>query len=176
MYKHSHIKRDDGDHINIWVDRRFIEREEDEPDLAKRIKLRLGKGANFLTTAASDRCGSHSRDDKTGPNAPYTGGVKAIFNWANNHSGGLFIVGSGGEWNNLVVAGSNSGANALYRVNTVNSNNNCQVGTKDIRNDADWTKNRERKFGSSYRASSTGRETCTGTRTRYQVIRTKYDV
>lgn len=179
MYKHSHIKRDDGDHINIWVDRRFAEEvdddREDEQDLAKRQGVRFADDANFNNVLGSDRCDSHTRDDKTGPNAPYTGGLNAMFRWADTNKG-AFYINDNGPWHNLVVAGSNSGANTLYRVQAVTPTTVYYVGTKDIRNDVDWTNNRRRKFGSSWRASSTGRETCSLKRIRYQVIRTKYDV
>lgn len=71
----------------------------------------------------NNACGKHSRDNKTRPNAPYTGSVKAMYRWADELGlgGGVFVPKSG--WNNLVVAGSNTGANActarkLSMVNT----------------------------------------------------------
>lgn len=179
MYKHSHIKRDDGDHINIWVDRRFADKVEDdgedEQDLSKRQGIRLADNVDFQGNDHPDWCTDHTRDDKTGPNAPYTGGLNAMFRWADTNKG-FFHITDGGPWQNLVIAGSNTGANTLYRVQAVDPSDTFHVGLKDIRNDVDWTRNKRRKFGSSWRASSTGRESCSYHRIRYQVIRTKYDV
>lgn len=103
--------------------------------------------------------------------------MEAIFKWADGYSG-RFKVAGGGKWHDLVLAGSNSGANAKYRVNTVTlgAGSSIEVGTKDVRNDADWTRKRARKYGSSWRASSTGRETRNGHRIRYNVIKTGYTV
>lgn len=94
-----------------------------------------------------------------------------MFNWANAHNG-AFHVPPGGQWQPLVVAGSNSGANAVHRVQAVDDHHSFFVGTKDVRNDADWTRKQAIEFNGRKRASSTGRETCSGKRIRYQVVMT----
>lgn len=177
MYKHAHIKREDGDHINIWVHRSFVEDdEEEEQGLAKRQqKVRLGYNVNFDAGRDSDRCNDHSRDVKTNQGSPFTGGVGAMFQWAHERNG-AFFVGPGGAWQPLVVAGSNSGANAVHRVQAVSGGDSFYVGTKDVRNDADWTRNHAIQFNGRWRASSTGRETCSGNRVRYQVVQTDESV
>lgn len=181
MYKHSLLKRDDGDHVTVWVDRRFIEHEDDEEDdesLAKRqTDIRLANGSGFKNDIFSDRCHHHKRQDHTGPNGPTTGGVQAIYQWARAHSGGTFPVTTSTTWKNLIVAGSNGGTNALYRARTTGGSQGTLIGTADVRNDADWTQNKARNFGGKWRASSKGGETCAyGLRLNYELIKTKYDV
>jgi hypothetical protein len=184
VYKHSLIRREDGDHIIIWVDNRFVTEgeldavhgaEKNEENLVERQSTRIGKEAEFEKWWISDWCRDHKRQDHTGPNGPYSGGVQAMYRWARAHGGGFFNV-VGQDWQNLVIAGSNSGANALYRARSVRSTTG-RLGTMDLRNDADWTQNRARKFGSSWRASSKGGETCDiNVRLNYEIIRTKYKV
>lgn len=178
MYKHSLIERDDGDHVVIWVDRSFVDeddQDEEEKELVKRQqRWRIANGMEF-GHGFSDHCRDHRRQDHTGPNGPYSGGVLTMYQWARAHSGGYFRF-RGWDWHNLFVAGSNSGANALYKAKIL-PGGDVTVGTQDLRNDADWTYKKRRKFGSSWRASSKGGETCNiNTRINYQLIRTKYAV
>ncbi|EKJ77350.1 hypothetical protein FPSE_02428 [Fusarium pseudograminearum CS3096] len=171
MYKHSMLKRDDGDHVVVWVARDFIEAN-DGQGVSKRQTARPGTNSNFQNDAISDYCRDHKRQNHAGPNGPFSGGVKAMYGWARGHSGGSWPVGSG--WKNLVLAGSNSGANALYRAR-VTSGDVTHVGTQDVRNDADWTQQRAQKFNGQWRASSKGGETCsTNDRINYEIIRTDY--
>jgi hypothetical protein len=68
----------------------------------------------------------------------------------------------GRDWRSLIFAGSNSGANAVYRAKMTKSLGTHIIGSGagDVRNDADWTRNRAQKFGNSWRASSKVGETC----------------
>lgn len=175
MYKHSEIKRADGDDIHVWVSRSFVEDdEEEEQDLAKRQqqKVRLGHGADYTPGGDDDNCKDHTRDKKSNAGSPFKGGVDAMFNWANARSG-RFRVDKGKDWQPLVVAGSNLGANAVHRVQSVGGGL-FYVGTKDVRNDADWTRNHCETFDGRTRCSSTGRESCSprANRIRYQVVQT----
>ncbi|KAH7024378.1 uncharacterized protein B0I36DRAFT_250525 [Microdochium trichocladiopsis] len=182
MYKHSLLKRGDGDHVTVWVDRRYVEHEDlheardTEAALEERdINLRVGKDAAFSGSIISDYCYDHKRQDHTGPNGPTTGGVKAIYQWARAHGGGKFNVKSTTNWENLVVAGSNGGTNALYRARALSGG--TDIGTQDVRNDADWTLSKQRSFSGSWRASSKGGESCyLGRRINYELIRTQYNV
>lgn len=175
------VKRDDGDHVIIWVDNNFNEtlpdETEDEQGISKRQSVRLGKDSRFFggAGAISDWCRGHDRTDWTSSSAPYSGGVQAMYRWARAHRGGNWPVPSG-SWRNLVVAGSNSGANALYKVYGRDWPD-TKIGTMDVRNDADWTQKKARKFGNSWRAASHGAQTCgVHFRVRYQLLRTKYNV
>lgn len=180
MYRHAILKRHDGDHVTIWIDRDFIEERdegESEESLARRQSVRIAKTGRFDTDGVSDYCRDHKRQDHTGPNGPTSGGVQAMYRWARGHSGGLFKV-VNKDWQNLIVAGSNKGANALYRARRKDGPDTL-LGTMDLRNDADWTQNRARSFNGVWRASSKGGETCWNwaqTRLNYELIRTKYDV
>lgn len=165
------IKRDDGDHITIWIDNGFVEVNDDEADedLAKRQNVRIAPGAQYKNSLARDWCADHIRNDHTGPNGPFSGGVQAIYRWAGGRDG-YFSFGDEsysdqpGTWRDFIIAGSNSGANAVYKARlTGKPHPNWHergVGTFDIRDDADWTQHKARKFGSSYRASSRGEERC----------------
>ncbi|RGP69507.1 hypothetical protein FSPOR_4611 [Fusarium sporotrichioides] len=176
MYKHSMFKRDDGDHVVVWVARDFVENENEVDHgqgIDKRQTARPGTKSGFVSDSQSDYCRDHKRENHAGPNGPYSGGVQAMYSWARGHSGGRWTVKS--SWKNLVLAGSNSGANAIYRARTTDGGE-TSIGTQDVRNDADWTRNRAREFsGRGWRASSKGGETCGGwTRINYEIIRTDY--
>lgn len=172
------VKRDDGDHVIIWVDNSFNDTVPDESEgLSKRMGVRVGKGSGWSSAIGhiDDFCRNHDRTDWTHSGAPYSGGVKAMYQWARASRAGNWDV-PHGRWQNLLVAGSNSGANALYRVYGRDSPG-TSIGTKDVRNDADWTQKRARKFGNSWRAGSHGAHTCgVHFRVRHQLLRTKYDV
>ena len=168
------FKRDDGDHIVIWVARSFSEHQ--DGTLMKRQQARPGKNGYYTEYAVSDYCRRHSRQNHAGPNGPYSGGVQAMYNWANSHRG-YFVVQS--SWENLMIAGSNTGANAVYRAKTKNGRDGTIVGTMDVRNDADWTQNRAMEFsGRGWRASSKGGEDCSGSGIRilYEIVRSDYRV
>lgn len=154
VYKHAHIKRDDGDDIHIWVDRGFIEHDEEE--LAKRQEARP---VTSISDGISDYCRDHARNDATGPDSPFSGGTNALYRWARSHHGGSFSVSAAGGWKDLIVAGTNSGANAVYRA-SIARGGGTDIGTQDIRNDADWTRGRARNYNGRWRAQSYGRETC----------------
>ena len=162
------FKRDDGDHIVVWVARSFTE---DEPSLAKRQGARPGRESGFTNSPISDYCRSHKRQNHAGPNGPYSGGVQAMYRWARGHRGGRWDIDR--NWENLVIAGSNKGANAVYKARVVDDTV-ASIGTMDVRNDADWTQNRAREFsGRGWRASSKGGETCgLNTRINYEIVRT----
>ena len=165
------FKRDDGDHIVVWVARSFTETE-DEPGLTKRQGARPGRESSFRDDFVSDYCRSHKRQNHAGPNGPYSGGVQAMYRWARGHSGGSWPLGK--SWENLVIAGSNKGANAVYKARVVSGSSGTSIGTMDVRNDADWTQNRAREFsGRGWRASSKGGETCLlNSRINYEIVKT----
>ncbi|RGP81365.1 hypothetical protein FLONG3_509 [Fusarium longipes] len=167
MYKHSMFKRDDGDHIIIWVARSFEEHEDET--LTKRQGARPGRESNYRTSPNSDYCNSHKRQNHAGPNGPYSGGVQAMYRWANSNRGVWPVM---SDWENLMIAGSNSGANAVYRARTLSSIG-TGIGTMDVRNDADWTQYRAREFsGRGWRASSKGGESCNRVRINYEIVKT----
>lgn len=174
MYKHARIKRDDGDDLTIWVNRRFVPTDEESQDLTKRQGARMGSGGNYRG-GDRDQCNNHARNHHRTASSPYSGGVQAIERWAGAREGYFTITAQLEKWDNLVVGGSNSGANALYRAQRADGNN-IRIGTEDIRDDADWTADGAVKFGSSWRAQGYGRESCPGGRLKYEIIRTKYNV
>lgn len=166
------FKRDDGDHIVIWVARSFLEHQ--DGSLMKRQQARPGKDTYYTKYPVSDYCGNHRRQNHAGPNGPYSGGVQAMYRWANSNRGYFSI---GGSWDTLMIAGSNTGANAVYKAKTKNGSGGTTVGTMDVRNDADWTQNRAAEFsGRGWRASSKGGEDCNSKRILYEIVRSDYRV
>ncbi|KAJ3535790.1 hypothetical protein NM208_g6988 [Fusarium decemcellulare] len=165
MYKHAVIKRDDGDHFTVWVDKGFAPTEgpEEAPGKAKRQTARLASGARFTgSTLLRDYCRNHDRKDLTSERSPTTGGVEAIYRWARDHDG-YFHYGpdTGLGWRDLVVGGSNGGSNARYRAQFIESSVTLlRIGSYDVRNDADWTRKRARVYNGKWRAASYGWETC----------------
>ncbi len=126
VYRHSVIKRDDGDHVTIWVAKSYNEssQEQDDPDkdvldpkLAARSKLKIGSADVWSSTPVTSQCDMSrtSYIGYTGPNAPFTGGVDAIVRWGNN-CGGWWWLGGHNVVQNLIVAGSASGFNVRFTV------------------------------------------------------------
>ncbi|KAH7304022.1 hypothetical protein B0I35DRAFT_484700 [Stachybotrys elegans] len=182
MYKHSIIKRDDGDHITIWVDNGFEENVgPKEGSLDKRQKAGLYRAAHFHDTP-NDECREHRRFDWTSKNAPTTGGIIALRQWAWDHYGafGWGEAYGGSAWRNVLVAGSNAGTNACYRARVdrwERHSVNVRIGTADVAADADFTMSLARNYDGKWRASSYGYETCGGpgqggTDMKYEVRRT----
>ncbi|GJC99158.1 hypothetical protein CH63R_11223 [Colletotrichum higginsianum IMI 349063] len=166
MYKHSLHKRDDGDDITIWFDNGFPEVEgPQEHPLSKRQRARLWWSHHYSASGGgiSDMCRQHDRKDWTSSNSPYTGGVRAIAEWARDNKG-YFIwgdIGGGWVWRTVLIGGSNSGRNARYRGQVTDPGiaTRAFVGTDDVKDDADWTHDRGRDFSSStggWRAASYG--------------------
>lgn len=110
------IKRDDGDHVTIWVANSYTEHEEEDADnsgvqLTKRQGYRIGQN-QWNSNRRNSECFSTSYIGDTGPHAPFTGGAIAIANWGNsNCKGSWFLIRSR---NDLIVAGSNSGFNMRF--------------------------------------------------------------
>ncbi|KAF4345165.1 hypothetical protein FBEOM_871 [Fusarium beomiforme] len=179
MFKHSVFKRNDGDHITIWVDRGYVEEDEDSEagfKHAKRQSTRLVGGSRYHGSDQYDTCYSHDRKDATVSISPFTGGIVSIRDWAAGRKGyfpfgGTHPVG----WRSLLVAGSNSGANALYRARVQEGSISVHtgIGTEDVRDDAAWTNERRKLFNGRYRAASYGWETCkldgTGIRMNFEI-------
>lgn len=168
VYKHSVFKRDDGDHITIWVDNGFQEAEGPQEDpLSKRQTARLWFSHHYTAAngRATDYCRQHDRRDWTSAGAPFTGGVRAIAEWARDNRGWFNwgVAGGGWGWRTVLIGGSNSGSNARYRGQVIDDNPfaaGTQVGTDDVRDDAYWTLDRQRQFNGRWRAASYGWETC----------------
>ena len=170
VYKHSVIKRDDGDDVIVWVDNHFVDTEgpEEDPSLDKRqIKVQLKGGLYWVQGGSSDRCRDPDRKDATGPRGATTGGIDAMCRWAETHSG-YFRYGNnfgGWGWRTIMIAGSNGGANARYRAQFItgqDSNQAMHIGTRDLYDDADWTRDRKQNYDGKWRAASYGWESCLG--------------
>lgn len=138
------VKRDDGDHVTIWVDNSYVEPGDDELDaddsntdvsdveLARRQSLRIL--SVFSSGAATKEwCHGDSYVQDTGANAPFTGGANAIISWSNSCSGG-WRAGIA-EVRDLIVAGSNKGSNMHFRIEarwTIDGTVWSSIGCRDV--------------------------------------------
>nr|RBQ84599.1 hypothetical protein FVER53263_10761 [Fusarium verticillioides] len=164
MHKHSVLKRHDGDHVTIWV-HSGIEDVEDSK-IEKRQRARNDAGGRFKTGGRySDFCYSHDRKKpKLDKNSPTSGGVEAMRSWARNTKGYWQLTADDRTWLDLVVAGSNGGANAKYRIKIIEVDTHyIGMGTDDVAADADFTRNENFvKIEGKWRSASYGWETCAG--------------
>ncbi|KAK0382730.1 hypothetical protein NLU13_9826 [Sarocladium strictum] len=157
MYKHSVHRRNDGDHVTIWVNRSFRPTEESEVDLeARGVRLVANKGGSGDT----DACKHSSFRTRTGPNGPFTGGLLQLSQWGNDNRGSFLT--SNNDWTDLVIAGSNSGSNAKFAARSKAAGNFIsRVGTFDIRDLArDTERMFKQQFDGRWRAAGEGTMPC----------------
>jgi hypothetical protein len=116
------VKRDDGDHVTIWVHNSFEEGEpveelpagldssadeladDDAPDtkLAKRQKTAIKNEWDGVLRGHECWWDKTIYHDDTGPTAPYTGGLNAVVSWGRNRKGGWWVRSTRGR--DLIVA------------------------------------------------------------------------
>ncbi|KAH8172798.1 hypothetical protein LIA77_07053 [Sarocladium implicatum] len=177
MYKHSVIKRSDGDHVTIWAHNTYEDLEGPaENPKSKRQTAKLHGGAaaaHWRNRPDFVNCRSHQRWDITSGTSPFTGGIEAIRDWTWDNVG-FFLMGvnpetrevygpgGGWGWRTVLVGGSNSGRNARYRMAVWDANIQYFgiVHNPDIRHDCDWTLDRRRSFNGRWRAAAHGRQRC----------------
>lgn len=138
------IKRDDGDHVTIWLHNSYVEHghEESEADtdgssveLTKRQSYRITSTGSWDGNRRNRECllDRTTYTGDTGPNAPYTGGANAIIGWSNNCSGGWRV--STTSRRDLIVAGSNSGFNMRFTVagtRSIDLSVTANIGCRDV--------------------------------------------
>lgn len=158
MWKHSVIKRADGDDTTIWVHNSYVE----EAEGVEKRQTKLWHTG--LSSGRTDNCGHSSFVGDTGPGAPFTGGIQHMARWGASANGNFFVNGSQSRtWWILVVAGSNSGANASFqaRASIANVGWYIHVGARDVGDLSRDTNNMfARKFGNSWRARARGHMEC----------------
>lgn len=151
MYAHSVFKRDDGDHVTIWIDNSFIpeDSEVDERDIDAAVKLagvekrQARPLRGLITGGCSDCCGDSTFNSRTDGNGPFTGGVERLINWGNSNRGSFQIRQLEDEnFKGLIVAGTNSGANLRFRARRWRDIP-AWIGTTDI---TDLTRDSRHKF------------------------------
>lgn len=160
------MKRDDGDHVTIWVDRDFVEESE---GLVRRQGVRPN-GDEYRTSISRHNCDRITRVNHTGPNSPTTGGLQAIERWTRANRGGWVIRAA---WKTLIIGGSNTGNNAAYRVHqTADRQSGTVIGTEDVQHDMEWTNGRAREFTGGWRARSKGTMRCAYLDSEYDIVKT----
>lgn len=143
------MKRDDGDHVTIWVSNNYTEGEAEATTevaagpLEKRQKANVWNADHYYTATCLGNslncCSSGTHRGDTGPNAPYTGGAHAIISWGNSCRGKWIFWGGpvdhGVRYRNLIVAGTNSGANMRFTIGqrSIEGNLFAEIGCKDVR-------------------------------------------
>ena len=167
MFRHSLVRRTDGDDITIWVDNSYTEEEEDEPvpDTTPALKERAHLSAPAIDWFVPERnCGGLTYSMLTADNSAFTAGVHEMYRWANTRKAGFTIWSrTQDSWQRLIIAGSNSGGNARYdqrHLMTHNFNTN-KVGTYDIRDAVKASLDRyQRQRNGHWRIAAKGRMWC----------------
>lgn len=170
MFKHSLVRRTDGDDITVWVHNSYEEEAEEEEEEAPAVKARqLPLSADMLNSNIHpDMCSGSTFEDRTGNNSPFTGGVSTMRNWALSRRGGFGVLGRDRyqfyQWyTTLVTAGSNSGANAHFNVIPRHDHlyRPMRVGTYDIGDiSRDSLTRFQRQTSNGWRMEARGRMPC----------------
>lgn len=130
------MKRSSGEDITIWVHNSWQDHKEDEETPAKDDKRahHIWEGG-YRRGQASYMCATFvDAYDRTTANSPFTGGAHNILTWASQNRG-AFDLNSGccPHLSDLIISGSNSGANAAYSVQPWHQRR-FFLGTVDIAN------------------------------------------
>jgi hypothetical protein len=172
VYKHSVVKRQDEEDITVWVHKSFeeydiaveqsLEQSLEQPsELDKRDqRLNIPGGIGWWEHGLAIMCHSPERFDVTGPKGAFTGGIIHMRDWCYNLGRGNFPLGGpnyGSGWRTLMIAGSNSGANVMYRAQLRPGGNNNKVvfiGVLDMWDDLRWTYGKRKVYSVKERAAS----------------------
>ncbi|KAL2212799.1 hypothetical protein CC79DRAFT_1379851 [Sarocladium strictum] len=181
MYKHSVVKRDDEEDITVWVHKSFEEDGipaeqslEQSSELNKRDQRLNTPGIEWWEHGLAIMCHSPERYDVTGPKGAFTGGIIHMRDWCYNLGRGNFPLGGpyyGSGWRTLMTAGSNSGANVMYRAQLRPGGNNNKavfIGVLDIWDDLKWTYSKRKVYSGKERAASWGYKRCMERETGHQ--------
>ena len=172
VFRHSLIRRADGDDVTIWVHNSYQEhKEEAAPAVEARAYVWGDGGHGFDPKIFYDQCAGSDYSGLTSKVSAFTGGVWEMYRWANTRRAGFEVPAyccPGDGWTtfeNLVIAGSNAGANARFGVKHYFADDRrypLLVGTEDIR---DVTRETLARFQANYdgkwRVASSGRMACT---------------
>ena len=112
------LKRSSGDDSTIWVHNSWQdEKREEAPHQSEKRALHIWEGAYNRGGGAYMCWDFVDAYDRTTANSPFTGGAHNILAWASNNRG-FFDLNSGccPYLSDLIISGSNSGANAAYSV------------------------------------------------------------
>ncbi|KAH7362249.1 hypothetical protein B0T11DRAFT_297706 [Plectosphaerella cucumerina] len=183
-FKHAVIRRDNGDDITIWVHRSFVE--ERDPSLSGPLTERQVRPWDKFRPSTypwSPRlsCTYYTHVDKTNSTSPLADSAAYLATWAKN-TNGMFAAVSyttpqgvivWDTWSDFVVAGTNSGGNAVFSVGFPGSTRGqtAAVLTANIFDLVDHSHTHfKRKYGSTWRVEAEGKATC------YQAIASHQNV
>lgn len=180
VFKHSIIKRADGDDVTIWVHRNFTEGEptpEQERGLQvgqpeKRAPAVHGVGKNWKPIGPGEDGHAYCYEkplrllDITSGVSPPVSSVKELAIWGRHHSG-LFAFGewkpwvdNQNKWVNLVVAGKAKGTHARFAAKW-NQFGLIMLGPGDVSSAVDAVVSRFAiKYGSTSRVAAHGTFSC----------------
>ena len=180
MYKHTVYKRADGDDYTVWVYNGYNETES-EPEAIEspeaenqldarqeRVRVINNNQQNYRNENGGRKCSHQYVEGTTHPNAAFTGGANAIVRWADSQNG-RFYMNAGccrdPKRVNLIIGGSNSGANLRFGVGVHpgNAQGYVWVGSQDVgiitRGARD---NYQRNYGNGWRVQAHGGMRCDG--------------
>lgn len=177
MYKHTVYKRGNGDDYTLWVHNSFndtAEGDEESPEaestsqLAARQNVRVINNSqqNHRNIDGGNRCRRQNIHGTTHPNAAFTGGANAIIRWADSQNGRFYADANccrDPKRVNLIVAGTNSGANIRFGIGVHPSNaaGYTIVGSRDVGDVTRTSRDSyQRKYGNRWRVQSHGAFRC----------------
>lgn len=166
MYKHTVYKRHDGDDITIWVHNSFVEDTDvgisEAPD-----KRALKSQYHYSSDPNGKMCSNyHDWAGDTGTWSPTTGGPNEMIQWAKSRKGvWSFTVLPASDlrrYHNLVVAGSNGGANARLEAKRTHGDLYGWIGTYDVAEVVRGAVNRfQKKINGKWMVGASGKMDCT---------------
>jgi hypothetical protein len=151
VYRHSLIKRTDGNDVTIWVHNSFdatVPRDEDRSTPLEERRLRQPNKVPFQK-GSSQPCFEKSMRSLTSSTlGAFTGGVNEIFSWGRANPG-RFVLDGVRQHTGLVIAGSNSGANACFMAKLApGSSAVSYLGSSDVAYLARDSTKFQRQYGS----------------------------
>lgn len=159
MFKHSLIRRADGDDITIWVDNSFEETPSAAP--ANSCIRRHLWASGFDSKRQRDSCGSFVWKDDTTKDSPTTGSVHEIASWLSGTNGGFFIRSNQPDWQRFITAGNKQGTNAHFSMKLTEQYRQGYVGTNDILYlAAESLRKYQRQFSGKWRVGAWGDVRC----------------
>ncbi|KAH7362134.1 hypothetical protein B0T11DRAFT_81046 [Plectosphaerella cucumerina] len=173
MFPHSLIRRKGGDDITIWVNNNYQEGEPlaDDDDekasaLGKRQSARPNDNAYTIQGGQNQRlCSAISVPPDvhlTRPDSAFTGGAHAMIAWGRRSYGFFKFAGkSGTSWTDVLLGGSNSGANARFSIIKEDGHLETRIGTGDVALLVDYVVPKfQVNYGDGWRIAAQGRAGC----------------
>lgn len=168
VWKHSVIRRSDGNDITFWVHNSWVDGEQELPDDAtdeeeNHLETRQVESYKF-NKGGNSRCRKTKIEGRTNSRSPSTGAAQRIVDWSRKHKG-YFTHTNVYRSVRMVAARAGNGGHAEFSARKMSVNKlrpNIYVGTKDIADIVQASINRYKKRagGGSWRVQTRGTSNC----------------